>query len=180
MRVNWTEQEVERFKEAATKLGLRSNIALAKAVGTRNAKKIASFKSRFLRNNPAWAHLIDQPTPTTPPSCSSVSTGASTPPLPSTPNRQHLDSVAASDEPSQGSPVSPPVGHMSTPSPSLSDLIRRKDDSGEQPASAAVEMANRALRNLRRPLGEVDSQPLSTPFLHPVARATSNITPTSG
>eukprot|EP00731_Ephydatia_muelleri_P013824 Em0007g1134a len=183
-RKSWTDQEVERFKEAAKRLGLKSNIALAKAVGTRSAKQIASFKSRFIRNNPTWAHLLELPTQTPPTPCSSVSTGGSTPPSAYTPNGQQRESVATptSEHTLHDSP--PPFGEhtVSAPSPSLSDLMSRQDDPGEQPrTSAMVDMANRVLRVLRRPaeemgVAEKGSQSLSTPSGQPRDRIPSNNT----
>ena len=162
-RARWSEQEEERFKEAAMKVGLKSNILLAQAVGTKTAKQVSSFKASFLKKNPTWSHLLDL-TPTTGvtiasplSACSSVSTG---PP----PSRSPA---------SAGPSIPSPVGTRPTPSPSLSDLLLATEAPEKVFLNKTIlEKADRALQELRRPIGgndEPDSQLVHTPPSQPSA-----------
>lgn len=86
-RNRWTDNEIHLFKEAVRKVGVNSNVAIAREVGTRSAKQCGNFKKRFLAKNPTWGQLADAPplasqqSPKTPTSCSSMDTD-------STPNRE--------------------------------------------------------------------------------------------
>ena len=115
-RNRWTDNEIRLFKEAVRKVGVNSNVAIAREVGTRTAKQCGNFKKRFLAKNPTWGNLADAPplasqqSPKTPTSCSSMDTD-------STPQ-------------SQGTTLSPRPLVMvdsprSTPSPSIEEIWLR-------------------------------------------------------
>ena len=139
-------------------MGWSKNKKLAKLVGTRSVTQIASMKSSLLHNGTAWAmELANQPTQTPPPSCSSMSSGVSTPPSVSTPTGQHRGGAATPEQPLEGPPHLPTGGDTEstpTPSPTVRDILRQEDPGERTRPSAAVEMANWALRILGLPAGE--------------------------
>eukprot|EP00731_Ephydatia_muelleri_P034285 Em0054g8a len=77
-------------------------------------------KRRFLADNPLWASLID------PPSVSSTASASSNSPLSNIPENSIQGSQQGdSGETPQSQDVELPEDHLSTPSPSLSDLLNR-------------------------------------------------------
>ncbi|KAL5509995.1 hypothetical protein EMCRGX_G005458 [Ephydatia muelleri] len=79
------------------------------------------------------------------------------------PCRQRRGCVATPEQPIRGTPL-PDEDTTPTPSPTVRELVLMQEDPREQTrTSAMVEMANRTLRDLRRPAGKVTSQTISTP-----------------
>ena len=126
-RERWSEEEVKRFKEAIVLRGTKSNTRIAEMVGTKTARQVSSYKIRFLKINPIWET-------SDPPSISSVTTPSTNSPQNDlsgdsgssvlSPGSQQLGESAREEGPTQGSPRVSPAGQLSTPSPSLSDLLR--------------------------------------------------------
>ena len=154
-----------RFKEAIVLRGTKSNTRIAEMVGTKTARQVSSYKIRYLKKNPIWETMSD------PPSVSSVTTNSTNSPQNDltgdsgssvlSPGSQQLGESARVEGPPQGSLRLSPAAQLSTPSPSLSDLL--KGEGPEEGAAcqqylptnprnmALLEKANNAIRILRTP-----------------------------
>ena len=142
-RVRWTEDEARLFKEAIVLWGSRSNKKIAEMVGTKSSAQVSSYKRRFLRKYPVWATFSDPPSVATttatsmgtnsPLSGSSESSESpqASPAESQLPPQHQQESPENSTIPSQNLPEAPPVGQVSTPSPSLSVLLEREEPDEE-------------------------------------------------
>ena len=60
-RLPWSKEEIQRFVEAAQRVGLHSNKSLASLIGTRTQKQVANFKARYIRDHQQWAFKYSTP-----------------------------------------------------------------------------------------------------------------------
>ena len=60
-RKPWTQEERASFEAALKLFGPSSNVAIAKAIGSRTAAQVGVFKRSFLLKNPNWPHDTSVP-----------------------------------------------------------------------------------------------------------------------
>ena len=136
-------------------------------VGTKSSAQVGSYKRRFLRKYPVWATFSDPPSVAT----TSATSKSNTSPLSGTsegsesprtsPAKSQLSQESPENQsiPPQDRSEAPPVGEVSTPSPSLSVLLGREQlveesnrplpPGGSSWSRALLEEADKAIKMLR-------------------------------
>ena len=142
-RLRWTEDEARLFKEAIVLWGTKSNKKIAEMVGTKSSAQVGSYKRRFLRKYPVWATFSDPPSVATtsatsksnPSPLSGTSEGSESPRTSPAKSQLSQESPENQSIPPQDRSEAPPVGEVSTPSPSLSVLLGREqlDEESNRP-----------------------------------------------